>query len=153
MADAVPRPTFIPALFYKDPVAALDFLERAFGFERFMVITDSEGRMVHAEMRFGDGVVMVGSEWSADRQSPASLDGRMTQDVKVVVAADIEGHCARAKAAGAQVTRELADEFYGDRVYVAKDLEGHSWSFGQTVRQVSRDEAEASSGLTIEGWV
>jgi hypothetical protein len=51
------------------------------------------------------------------------------------------------------ITREPEDQFYGDRVYAARDLEGHVWSFGQTVRTVSREEAERVSGLKIEGWV
>ena len=47
----------------------------------------------------------------------------------------------------------LADQFYGDRVYAARDPEGHVWSFGQTVRKVSREEAKQASGLKIDGWV
>lgn len=44
------------------------------------------------------------------------------------------------------------DQFYGDRVYSVRDLEGHVWSFGQTVKIVSRDEAEKATGLKIGGW-
>ncbi len=50
------------------------------------------------------------------------------------------------------VIRELEDQFYGDRVYSVKDPEGHVWSFGQTVRQVTREDAEKASGLKIDGW-
>ena len=52
-----------------------------------------------------------------------------------------------------QILAEPSDQFYGDRTYRAADIEGHIWSFGQTVRQVSREEAEKASGLKIEGWV
>lgn len=55
--------------------------------------------------------------------------------------------------AGAVITREPADQFYGDRVYAARDPEGHVWSFGQTVRKVSREEVAQLSGLKIDGWV
>ena len=65
----------------------------------------------------------------------------------------IDAHCERARAAGAVIVREPADQFYGDRVYAARDPEGHVWSFAQTVRRVSREEAEKASGLKIEGWV
>jgi uncharacterized glyoxalase superfamily protein PhnB len=65
----------------------------------------------------------------------------------------IDAHCARAHAAGAVITREPEDQFSGDRVYAARDPEGHVWSFGQTLRQVSREEAEQATGLKIDGWV
>jgi len=42
--------------------------------------------------------------------------------------------------------------FYGDRVYAARDLEGHVWSFGQSIRRGSREDAEQASGLRIDGW-
>jgi hypothetical protein len=51
------------------------------------------------------------------------------------------------------ILAEPSDQFYGDRTYRARDLEGHIWSFAQTVRQVSREQAEQASGLKIEGWV
>jgi hypothetical protein len=44
-------------------------------------------------------------------------------------------------------------QFYGDRTYRARDPEGHSWTFAQTVKAVTREEAEKASGLRIEGWV
>jgi len=152
MEDPFRRPAFGAAVFYKDPLAALDWLERAFGFERAMVITDDEGRLAHSEMRFGDSYLMVGSEWADYTASPASVGGRNTQTVHVHLQDGLDTHCARARAAGAVIVREPEDQFYGDRVYAARDPEGHVWSFGQTVRQVTREEAEQASGLTIKGW-
>ncbi|MGO9058227.1 MAG: VOC family protein [Candidatus Binataceae bacterium] len=153
MDDQFRRPTFGSAVLYKDPVAALDWLEKAFGFERMMVITDATGRLVHSEMRFGDGYIMVGGEFADFVASPASVGGKNTQSIHVHLKDGIDAHCARARAAGAVIVREPEDQFYGDRVYSAKDPEGHVWSFGQTVRQVSREEAEKTSGLKIDGWV
>ncbi|MGF6602518.1 putative glyoxalase superfamily protein PhnB [Paraburkholderia sp. GAS448] len=153
MEDPIRRRSLAAALFYKDPLAALDWLEKAFGFERTMVITDSEGSVAHSEMRFGDSYLMIGSEWAEHTASPASVGGKNTQGVHVQLEADIDRHCERARAAGAVIVRELADQFYGDRVYAARDPEGHVWSFGQTVRKVSREEAEQASGLKIDGWV
>jgi uncharacterized glyoxalase superfamily protein PhnB len=57
MPDAYRRPTFVAAVLYKHPFAALDWLEKAFGFERSMVITDASGNLGHAEMKFGDGYI------------------------------------------------------------------------------------------------
>jgi uncharacterized glyoxalase superfamily protein PhnB len=147
------RPTLISAVIYKDPDAALDWLETAFGFERCMVITDQDGKLAHSEMRFDDALVYVGSEWSDDTASPAAVGGKNTQSIHVHLTSGIDAHCARARAAGAVIVREPRDEFYGDRVYAAKDPEGHVWRFGQTVRIVSREDAETASGLKIEGWI
>jgi uncharacterized glyoxalase superfamily protein PhnB len=149
------RPTFGSAVFYKDPFAALNWLEQAFGFERSMVITEGDGKLAHSEMRFGGGndYIMVGSEWADFTASPASVGGKNTQTIHVHLNDGIDAHCARARAAGATIIKEPADQFYGDRTYMAKDPEGHVWSFAQTVRYVTREEAEKASGLKIDGWV
>ena len=153
MDDPFRRPSLGSALHYKDPLAALDWLEKAFSFERKMVITDAAGKLAHSEMRFGDGYIMVGSEWADHTASPASTGGRNTQSIHVQLQDGLDAHYERARAAGAVIVREPADQFYGDRVYAARDPEGHVWSFAQTVRHVSREEAERASGLKIEGWV
>ena len=133
-------------------MAALDWLEQAFGFRRSMVITDDQGNLAHSEMRFGDSYLMVGSEWADYTASPASIGGKNTQSVHVHLQDGLDAHCERARAAGVEIMREPEDQFYGDRVYVARDLEGHVWTFGQTVRKVTREEAERASGLKIDGW-
>jgi len=153
MDDPIRRPTFASALFYKDPVAALEWLEKAFGFERVMVITDARGKLVHSEMKFGDGYIMIGGEWADFAGAPGSVGGKNTQTTHVQLKDGLDAHCQRARAAGAVIVREPADQFYGDRSYMAKDLEGHVWSFAQTIRAVSREEAERASGLKIEGWI
>ena len=141
---------FSSALSYLDPFAALDFLERAFGFERTMVITDETGALGHAQRGFNGGTIMIGSEWNENRKSPRSVGGKCTQTVHVPLDEDIDAHCARARAAGAVIEAAPENQFYGDRTYRAIDPEGHVWTFGQTVRAVSRAEAEAESGLKID---
>jgi len=153
MEDPFRRPALGSALFYKDAFAALDWLEKAFGFERTMVITDKEGNLGHSEMRFGNGYLMIGTEWIDYVASPASIGGKNTQQIHVHLTEGIDDHCERARAAGAEILQEPADQFYGDRTYRARDPEGHVWTFGQTVRFVGREEAEKASGLTIKGWV
>lgn len=155
MEDPWRRAVFTPSVNYRDPAAALDWLERAFGFERVMVITDDKGEVGHAEMSFrgGSDLVMIGGEWADFVASPASVGGRNTQRIHVQVPDGLDEHCAHARAAGAKIVREPQDEFYGDRAYMARDLEGHVWTFAQPVRRVSRQEAEAASGLKIEGWL
>jgi uncharacterized glyoxalase superfamily protein PhnB len=153
MEDVYRRPTFAAAVIYKDPFAALAWLEKAFGFERSMVITDRDGKLVYSEMKFNDGLIMVGGEWADFGASPVGLGGRNTQTIHVHLKDGLDSHCERAREVGAVILRETADQFYGDRTYVAKDPEGHVWSFAQNVRYVSREEAEKASGLKIEGWV
>lgn len=146
-------PTFTSAVTYRDPKAALDWLGRAFGFEVTMAIEgpEEDPTQCHYEMAVeGRGRVMVGGEWSETFRSPSALGGANTQSVHVDIAGDVDGHCERARAAGATIVAEPADQFYGDRTYRALDLEGHAWSFSTHVREVTRAEAEAALGQPIE---
>ncbi len=150
MADKFP--SLSSGICYVDPRAALAWLERAFGFEVSMLIEDAEGNIAHSEMRFGSSVVMVGNEWSADHKSPKSIGGKNTQTVHIQVDTDIDAHCERARAAGAEIIVPPETQFYGDRTYRCKDPEGHIWTVAQTVETVSRERMEAETGLKITGW-
>ena len=125
--------TVIPALRYRNALAAIDWLCRAFGFEKHAVYADGDV-VQHAQLTFGNGMIMLGS---ADNQSawgrrivqPDEIGGRETQACYVVVA-DCAAHYARAKAAGAEIVDELEKKDYGGSGYSCRDLEGHLWSFG-----------------------
>lgn len=131
-------PRLSSALFYEDALAAIDFLERAFGFERRIVVPGPDGKVAHSELVYGDAVIMVSSvasEWVA---SPRQLGDRNTQALFLYVD-DADAHCARARAAGANVTREPSDqdhgpEYWADRGYQVVDPEGHRWWFAHRVR-------------------
>jgi uncharacterized glyoxalase superfamily protein PhnB len=140
------------AVFYQDPKAALAWLEKAFGFELSMLLEDAEGNVAHSQMELGDSYIMVGQEWSADHKSPKSIGGKNTQTLHIQIDDDLEAHYQRAKAAGAEIMAEPETQFYGDRTYRCRDPEGHIWTVSQTVKVVSREEAEAASGLKITGW-
>jgi uncharacterized glyoxalase superfamily protein PhnB len=136
-------------------MAALAWLQKAFGFELAMLIepTPDSPTTMHAEMTLaGMGRVMVGAEWSGWARSPASVGGANTANVHVDLETDVDAHCERARQAGAVIDMEPADQFYGARTYRAKDPEGHVWTFAQPIRQVSREEAERVSGFKITGW-
>jgi uncharacterized glyoxalase superfamily protein PhnB len=148
----VTRASLISAIFYRDPRAALAWLEKALGFELVMLIEDDEGRVAHSEMSFGASAVMVGSEWSDDHKSPASVGGKNTQSLHIHIETDLDAHYERARAAGAEILMAPDTQFYGDRTYRLRDPEGHIWTVGQTVKAVSREEAEQASGLKITGW-
>ena len=136
------------AVCYVDPKPMFRWLEDAYAFEPLMVILDENENLMHSEMKYGDSVVMVGSEWSADHKSPKSLGGKNTQTVHVQLARgeDIDAHCARAKKAGAEIMQEPSTQFYGDRTYRARDPEGHIWTFGVTVEEKSPEEWDKAAG-------
>ncbi len=152
MDDPFRHSTLGAGVFYKDPVAALDWLERAFGFRRSVLVTDRSGNLVHSEMRFADAYVVIDNEWSDMIASPLSAGGRNTQSVYLRLADGLDDHCERARSAGARIVQEPEDQPYGDRTYRALDPEGHVWTFSQTVRHVSREMAERDNGWIIEGW-
>jgi uncharacterized glyoxalase superfamily protein PhnB len=143
---------FTPAVYYRDPKAALAWLEEAFGFEISMAIDGppDEPTMGHYEMSCaGAGRIVIGAEWADWTSSPANASGANTQSVMVRLPEGIDAHCARAKAAGAVIVKEPEDQFYGDRTYRALDPEGHCWTFGMHVRDVTKAEAEAAIGQPI----
>jgi uncharacterized glyoxalase superfamily protein PhnB len=148
-------PAVTPAVFYRDPMAALRWLERAFGFETSMLVTDDDNNVAHAEMSFLGAAIGVGGEWAspellgpAEMKSPLSLGGAGTQFIRVHLTDGLDAHCERARAAGARITQEPIDQFYGARTYRALDPEGHVWNFSQKVREVSLSDMQAASGLT-----
>lgn len=147
------EPVFMASVFYRDPKAALAWLERAFGLETTMAIDapDDDPTMCHYEMAYrGAGRISIGGEWESRIKSPASVGGSNTQSMHVNLGDDVDGHCERARAAGAEIVAEPEDQFYGDRSYRALDLEGHMWTFSVHVRDVSRAEAEQAIGTKIE---
>jgi uncharacterized glyoxalase superfamily protein PhnB len=144
------RPAFIPSVVYKDNRAALKWLQQAFGFEPSEVLTDSNDNIVHAEMTHEDAVIMISSEFASWTKSPESAGGINTQRVHVRISKEIDQHCAHARQSGARIVMEPADQFYGDRTYMAVDPEGHYWSFFQQIRNVSLSEMETATGFEFK---
>ena len=122
---------------YEDVDATLDWLITAFGFTEQVRMKGPDGKANHAEVSLGDGVVMMGHP-GPDYRNPKRVGGA-TQLVYVYVD-DVDKHFAGAKAAGAHILSEPADQFYGDRTYAAEDPEGHNWSFAQHVRDVAPED-------------
>jgi uncharacterized glyoxalase superfamily protein PhnB len=139
----------VSAVTYRDPKAALAWLEAAFGFELTFLIEGEDASVAHAEMRHGASRLMVGGEWSPAHASPASMGGKVTQTVHIYIDSDVDAHCRRAAEAGAEVLQAPETQFYGARTYRCRDLEGHLWTVSADVEVVSMDEMEARSGLKI----
>ncbi len=125
--------TVVPTMRYRDAPAAIEWLCRAFGFERNLVVPGPDGTIAHAQLSFGGGMIMLGSsregEFDALVAMPGDIGGRCTQTVYVIVA-DVDARHARAAAEGAEIVIAPADQDYGGRLYACRDLEGHVWSFG-----------------------
>ncbi|HET9200263.1 MAG TPA: VOC family protein [Dehalococcoidia bacterium] len=129
---ATSTPSIYPALRYRDANAAVEWLERAFGFERLMVVPGEGGGVGHAELQLGNGVVMLGS-FVGERASDGYGEIGTAPMTIYIVVDDPDGHYKRAKSAGAEIIRELENMDYGSREYSARDLEGYIWSFGTYV--------------------
>jgi uncharacterized glyoxalase superfamily protein PhnB len=125
--------TVIPAMRYRDANAAIEWLCKAFGFERGLIVPGENGTVAHAQLSFGNGMIMLGSaredEFGRWVKPPRETGGIGTQSAYVIVE-DADAHYARAKAAGAEVVMEVEDQDYGGRLYSCLDPEGHLWSFG-----------------------
>jgi uncharacterized glyoxalase superfamily protein PhnB len=134
-------PTIVPMISYEDAADAIDWLVRAFGFrERTEQRYVEDGRVTHAELELGDGVIMLASP-TPDYQSPRHhrltceaadrwLQVPWVVDGVLVYVADIDDHHDRAVSAGAAMLSGIEDAPYG-RLYRAEDLEGHRWMFMQ----------------------
>lgn len=130
---AATRATVIPAMRYRDAAAAIEWLCRAFGFEQHLVVPAEDGTIAHAQLSFGNGMIMLGSEhdneWGRHMAHPADIGGRETRSSYLVVE-DADAHYRRAVAAGARILIDIRTEDYGGRGYTCRDPEGHIWTFG-----------------------
>jgi uncharacterized glyoxalase superfamily protein PhnB len=98
-----------------------------------LVIPNEDGTIAHAQLCFGNGMIMLGSAKTTDfgrfMKQPDEIGGAETQTA-YVVAADPDAIYGRAKAAGAVIELDIKDEDYGGRGFTCRDLEGHLWTFG-----------------------
>jgi len=134
-------PSISPYLYYEDVAAALSFLARAFGLHERVRMAGPDGAVGHAEMEFGNGVVMMGCP-GPDYRNPKHLGG-VTQSLYLYVD-EVDKHFRRAVEAGAKIVSEPADQFYGDRNYAAEDPEGHLWYFAERVREMTPEDMKAN---------
>jgi uncharacterized glyoxalase superfamily protein PhnB len=127
------RVTVIPCLRYRDAPAAIEWLCRVFGFEKHLVVPNQDGTIAHAQLSFGNGMIMLGSvvdtEFGRLLTQPDEIGGVETQTPYVIVP-DADAVHARARAAGAEIVIDITDEDYGGRGFSCRDLEGHLWNFG-----------------------
>ncbi len=123
----------IPTMRYKDAVKAIEWLCNAFGFEKHLVVPGENKTIAHAQLRFGNAMIMLGSErddtYGKLLRTPKDLEGYTTQAPYIVVE-EVDEHYQSAVAAGAEIVIAIKEEDYGGRGYCCKDPEGHLWNFG-----------------------
>jgi PhnB protein len=140
--DPIPAgyPRVTPYLCCRDAGAAIDFYRDVFGaVERMRMPGDSPGTVGHAELEFGDGLVMIADEFPDHGfLSPQTIGG--TPVTVHVYVTDADTVFAKAIAKGATETRAMENQFYGDRSGQFEDPFGHRWNVASHVEDVSEEE-------------
>jgi uncharacterized glyoxalase superfamily protein PhnB len=132
-SSQLPAPTLLPLMRYRDLMAAIKWLEEAFGFEKQVAVSDADGNVIYAQMTYGTGMIMLGAVRDTDldklMRQPDEVGGVETQSCYVVVEA-ADAHYARAKNLGAEIVLEIKSDGFGRRGYSCRDPQGHIWNFG-----------------------
>lgn len=127
------KATVIPCLRYRNAPAAIEWLCQAFGFEKQLVVPGENGMIAHAQLGFGNGMIMLGSTsdtvFGRLMKQPDEVGGAETQSAYLIVT-DADAIYAQAKAAEAKIAIDIKDESYGGRGFSCYDPEGHLWNFG-----------------------
>jgi len=142
MANPIPEGyrTVTPYLAVRDSAQAIDWYKKALGASEVMRYEDN-GKVVHAEIKIGDSIIMLADEWpEGGHLSPQSLGG--TPVGLMFYVEDVDSAFKRAIDAGATEERALQDQFYGDRTGTLRDPYGHRWTIGTHVEDVSEEEME-----------
>jgi len=121
-----PAQNIFPSVYYRDPLKAVEWLGQAFGFQKYQMYPGEDGTPVHIELRFGPGILFVGSA------SPEVLaqDPALNRVGIYVTVEHLDAHCEQARESGAEIVMEPMDTDYGARQYAARDLDGNLWYFG-----------------------
>lgn len=123
----------IPTMTYKDAPTAIKWLCNAFGFEKHLIVPGEGETIAHAQLNFGNAMIMLGSEndneYGKFVKTPKDLNGINTQTAYIIVE-EIDKHYHRAIKGGAKIVLDIKNEDYGGRGYSCQDPEGHLWNFG-----------------------
>lgn len=134
--SAIPKQTrtnVIPCMRYLDAPAAIEWLCDTFGFDKQLVVPNEDGTIAHAQLAFGNSMVMLGSifdtEYGRLMKQPGEIGKAVTQSSYLVVN-DADLVYGRVLEAGGQIVLDIKDEDYGGRGFTCRDPEGHIWSIG-----------------------
>jgi PhnB protein len=128
-----------PYLVIKGAAAAIDYYKKALGATEVMRMPQPDGRVGHAELKFGDAVVMLADEFAEmNIVSPTTLGN--TPVSLLLYVEDADATFGKAVALGAKVEKPMADQFYGDRTGTIKDPFGHKWTIATHKEDVTPEE-------------
>jgi uncharacterized glyoxalase superfamily protein PhnB len=123
----------IPSVRYRDAHAGIAWLEKVLGLQRQAVFEGPDGRVAHAQLTYGGGMLMIGSTDTSPHAArwvqPDEIGDRETAGMCLIVE-DCEAAYQKAKAAGAEIVGELHEPEYGGKAFNCKDPEGHVWWVG-----------------------
>ena len=127
------RSTVSVSMLYRNAPAAIEWLCDVFGFEKHAVYPGANGTIAHAELTFGNGMIMLGSaapsEYSKLMVHPDETGLRNTHNINLI-STDPDAVYEKAKQAGAEIVSEIEDKHYGGRGFSCRDLEGYLWHVG-----------------------
>lgn len=139
-----------PYLVVDDAAAAIDFYCQVLGATERMRMAAPSGKIGHAELQIGDSVVMLADEWpDMGAQGPKTVGG--TPVTLSVYVEDVDTTFRRALDAGATALREVANQFYGDRVGSFEDPFGHHWHVATHIEDVEPDEMQRRAEAAMQG--
>lgn len=143
-AKSVPQGfhTVTPGFAVKDAARAIEFYKQAFGAEEVNRMTTPDGKVMHAEIRIGDSIIMLGEEFPGAGGNPSPQTVGNTTVTLHIYTPDVDAAFDRAVKAGAKVAMPVSDMFWGDRYGRLTDPFGHSWSLATHKEDVSAEEAE-----------
>ncbi|CAG9167500.1 VOC family protein [Cupriavidus respiraculi] len=134
--NPIPNPHgagIVPCLLYRDAPSAIEWLCHAFGFEKHMIVDNTDGTIAHAQLSLGNGMIMIGSVGDTPYgkliRQPDQVGGLATQSIYVVVP-DADVVYQRVKATAGEIVLDIKDEEYGGRGFTCRDPEGHLWNVG-----------------------
>jgi PhnB protein len=127
-----------PRLCFKSAAKAIEFYEKAFGAKESWRF-ENEGGVGHAEVMFGDSVVMLCEEWQEGGRSSAETLGKSPVSMTIQVP-DVDAFAAHAVAAGARLVGEITDQFYGHRDATLTDPFGYTWNIYTVKEEMSIEE-------------
>lgn len=132
-SSSLPAPHLMPLMRYRDLAEAMAWLERAFGFEKQIAVSDNDGAVIYGQMTYRGSLMMMGAVRETDldklMRQPDEVGGVETQSCYVVVD-DADEHYARALDAGAEIMLDIKSDGLGRRGYSCRDPQGHIWNFG-----------------------
>jgi uncharacterized glyoxalase superfamily protein PhnB len=139
-----------PTLMVKDMEKSIEFYTQTLGFENTFQMPGPDGKLIHANLVWKNVHIMIGpTTWMPEELIPYRGAG---VDFYILGEADddIDAFYTTLKEKGVSITKEIEDQFWGDRTFSIKDPDGYQLTFAKTIREVSPEEmAEAMKQMDM----